>query len=976
MMDISEKNFEAQIEHILRNTHGYQKRESSDYDAGLCLIPNDVMDFILATQPDVWDKLKKVYGDNARAKFLTRLAEQIEKRGTLDVLRNGIKDAGVRVQLVYFRPSSGLNEVTQRQYQANLFSIVRQLHYRADRKSLDLGLFVNGLPIFTAELKNPFTGQNVHHARRQYSVDRDPRDPLLQFGRCLIHFAVDPDQVYMTPHLRGEKTFFLPFNRGRNGGAGNRPIPGNFATVYLWEEVWAKDSVLNLLDQFIHTVELEDENGQPTGERRLIIPRYHQLDAVRRLIADVQSNGVGGRYLIQHSAGSGKSYSIAWLAHQLASLHNTQDQRVFDSIIVITDRRVLDRQLQSSVRQFEQVRGMVENIDQTSRQLRQALADGKQIIVTTLQKFPMIVGEMTALSGSRFAVIIDEAHSSQSGESVKSMKAVLRVADLDAAEAEEGEPEPRTYEDEIIESIQQRRQPPNVSMFAFTATPKAKTLELFGRKLPDGHFEPFSLYSMRQAIEEGFILDVLENYITYKTYWHLLKTVADDPMYESKKAQRVLRRFVDINRHTIEQKIAIIVQHFDEHVAGRIAGQAKTMIVTRSRLHAVRYVQALRQYLRDHDYPYEALVAFSGTVRDNDVDYTESSLNGFPDKQTAEQFKTGRYRFLVVANKFQTGFDQPLLYAMYVDKKLSGVHAVQTLSRLNRTRPDKDGTLVLDFANDADEIQKAFAPYYDRTILSEATDHNLLYDCETELRVFGLYTDDEVNRFAVVYFTPNATQNQLHAPLDPVVVRYLELSADLQHGFRSKLEDYIRLYAFLAQVIPFDDPDLEKLYAFAKFLRRKLPIEREELPLAIVQNIDLDSLRIHQINSGKITPESGDPILEPMSSTLRFGQNEEMLDPLSAILNDLNTRFGYDFTEADRVTLQFALGQLAESQAVQNSVRVNPPDKVRLTAYQVLEDIFQGVYTSNFDLYKQVTDNERFREALFGWLFEKASVNK
>ncbi|MFZ4816939.1 MAG: type I restriction enzyme subunit R domain-containing protein, partial [Phototrophicaceae bacterium] len=384
----------------------------------------------------------------------------------------------------------------------------------------------------------------------------------------------------------------------------------------------------------------------------------------------------------------------------------------------------------------------------------------------------------------------------------------------------------------------------------------------------------------------------------------------------------------------------------------------------------------LRQYLRDHDYPYEALVAFSGTVRDNGVDYTESSLNGFPDKQTTEQFKTGRYRFLVVANKFQTGFDQPLLYAMYVDKKLSGVHAVQTLSRLNRTRPDKDGTLVLDFANDADEIQKAFAPYYDRTILSEATDHNLLYDCETELRVFGLYTDDEVNRFAVVYFTPNATQNQLHAPLDPVVGRYLELSADLQHGFRSKLEDYIRLYAFLAQVIPFDDPDLEKLYAFAKFLRRKLPIEREELPLAIVQNIDLDSLRIHQISSGKITPESGDPILEPMSSTLRFGQNEEMLDPLSAILNDLNTRFGYDFTEADRVTLQFALGQLAESQAVQNSVRVNPPDKVRLTAYQVLEDIFQGVYTSNFDLYKQVTDNERFREALFGWLFEKASVNK
>ena len=632
---------------------------------------------------------------------------------------------------------------------------------------------------------------------------------------------------------------------------------------------------------------------------------------------------------------------------------------------------MLDRQLQRSVRQFEQVRGVVENIDQTSRQLKQAIEDGKQIIVSTLQKFPVIVNEIDALSGNRFAVIIDEAHSSQSGESAKSLKAVLKVDNLADAEAEEGESEPRTYEDAIVESIRQRKQPPNVSMFAFTATPKSKTLELFGRQMPDGHFEPFSLYSMRQAIEEGFILDVLENYITYHTYWRLLKTVDDDPRYKSGKAQRVLRRFVDLHRHTIQQKVEIIADHFDQHVSGKIHQKAKAMIVTRSRLHALRYFLALRQYLKDNNYPYEALVAFSGTIRYQGVDYTESSLNGFSDKQTAEQFKAKKYRFMVVANKFQTGFDQPLLYAMYVDKKLSGVHAVQTLSRLNRTHPQKDGTVVLDFANDAEEIRKAFAPYYDRTILSEATNHNLLYDREMELKEFDLFMDGEVDAFAKVFFTPGANQAQLHAPLAPVVGRYDELSKDEQKDFRGVLVDYVRQYAFLSQVIPFEDPDLEKLYVFAKYLRKKLPIEREELPTEVLQNIDLDSLRIDRVSDGKITPEAGEPILDPMTSPLGRGGGEDELDPLSLIIQDLNNRFGYELTEADHMTLKYAVEKLSESDTISNSAQVNPPDKVRMTAYHVLEDIFQDVYESNFDLYKQVTDNERFRQALFGWLFER-----
>ena len=610
------------------------------------------------------------------------------------------------------------------------------------------------------------------------------------------------------------------------------------------EEVWATDSLLNLLEQFIYITDND-------GKKEMIFPRYHQLDAVRRLITDAGEKGAGQRYLIQHSAGSGKSYSIAWLAHQLANLHNARDEKVFDTVVVITDRRVLDRQLQAAIRQFEQTRGLVENIDRTSRQLQQALEDGKKIIVTTLQKFPYVVDEIGKLAGSKFAVIVDEAHSSQSGESVKSLKATLSAGVLEDAQSEEDDPDPPTWEDRIVESMRARKQQDNISTFAFTATPKNKTLELFGERRPAGGFEAFSLYSMRQAIEERFILDVLENYTTYKSYWRLLKKIDEDPEYPSGKAKRLLTKYVDAHPESIGKKVEIIVEHFREHVMPQIRNKAKAMIVTRSRLHAVRTYLELKKYLKRQGYDYGALVAFSGAVNDSGIEFTEAKMNSFPEAQTAGAFHQDENRFLVVAEKFQTGFDEPLLAAMYVDKPLKGVHAVQTLSRLNRIHPDKTSTIVLDFANQAEHIGEAFKPYYEATILSEGTDHNLLYDRERALINYHFYSPNDVDIFAAALYSKRINQQRLRSLLEPVIECVQAATEDERADFRSDLTDYIRLYAFLSQIIPFEDVVLEKLYEFARHLRRLLPADREQLPIEILDNIDIDSYRLRQTSAAR-----------------------------------------------------------------------------------------------------------------------------
>ena len=994
-VDVSERAFEDAIETGLlehaqgalgerRSSYldmkpgGYNQRTAGDYDSNLCLIPRDALDFVLATQPREWEKLTQHHGDQVKERFLKRLSSELRSRGALDVLRNGIKDMGCRFWLAYFRPASGLNEETRMLYRGNLFSFVRQLHYsEKNNKSLDLALFLNGIPIFTAELKNPLTGQSVLDAIHQYRADRDPREPLLAYGRCLAHFAIDPDLVYVTTHLAGPRTRFLPFNRGKFGGAGNPPVllsQSGYPTSYLWEETWAPDSVLDLVRQFIYEVQEEDEQGKKTGKRFLIFPRYQQLDCVRNLITDAREKGTGRRYLIQHSAGSGKTFTIAWLAHQLSTLHGADDRRVFDSIVVISDRRVLDRQLQTAMRQFEQTLGVVENIDTTSRQLKEALESGKTIIVTTLQKFPVIAQEIGSFPGRRFALIVDEAHSSQSGEGAQGPKAVLASASLEAAEEQEsgsvveGEDE---LDNAVLAQMARRKQPGNVSTFAFTATPKSKTMELFGERRPDGSFAPFHLYSMRQAIEEGFILDVLESYTTYRSYWKLYKTIEDDPSYDKAKAAYLLKAYVDLHPHAIEEKVGIMVEHFMAKSRHEIGGKAKAMIVTRSRLHAVRYKLAVDRRLAELGSPFKALVAFSGTVQDGVASYTETGMNGIPEVQTARTFEGLEYRFLVVANKFQTGFDQPLLHTMYVDKKLGGVNAVQTLSRLNRVHPHKSGTMVLDFTNEAADIQAAFQPYFETTILSEATDPNLLYEIQTRLKAFPVYTDEDVNAFAQLSFSGDTTQDQIYAALAPSVDHFSDLQKDEQRDFRSQLADFVKLYSFLAQVLTFLDADLEKLYVFARHLRRLLKVDREELPLEIQQNIDMESYRIQQIGDGKIELERAGDKLEPMRTKEHGETPPEELEALSRIIADLNDRFGIEMGPEHRLTLSQMMDRLDEDAALERAVCVNTPENIRIAFDYKVEQVIQEIVDQNFELYKRITDDAAFGDAIKNHLFDQ-----
>lgn len=973
-----ESGFEEFIAEQLVELHKYRLRVNTSYNKELAMDTELLLEFVQTTQKEQWDKLVEQYGGDAPERFLKRVDEELTSRGLLSVLREGVKDRGVLIRLAFWKPENEKNPETLADYAGNILSVMRQVKYSTQNEnSIDLVLFVNGLPLFTSELKNQFTGQNVIHAISQYKTDRDQKEKLFSFKRCLTHFAIDTEQAYMTTRLTGLTTYFLPFNKGNKGASGNPPAPaGKYKTHYVWEEVWAKDSIFELLTHFIQeiTEEKEDKNGKKRKEEKLIFPRYHQLETVKRLVADARERGPGNNYLIQHSAGSGKSNTIAWTAHRLAELHDTAGHNVFDGVVVVTDRRVLDRQLSDTVKSFSQVTGLVKHVEQGAKELKEALETGVRIITTTLQKFPVIVDAMETIEGKHFAVIIDEAHSSQSGESAADLRQVLT---LDEAEKESIEREKAFKEvaDQVIARQKARKvASPNLSYFAFTATPKQKTLELFGvEEAITGKFGPFALYSMKQAIEERFILDVLKNYTTYETYFGLLKKVENDPEFDKKKAQRLMIGYVERHDHAIESKVKIMAEHFVEKIAPLIGGKAKAMIVTKSRLHAVRYKRAFDTYLKEKGYGYKALVAFSGSVKDVDtkLEYTEAQMNGVPENQTAEVFKDDAYKFLIVAEKFQTGFDQPLLSAMYVDKTLGGVSAVQTLSRLNRTTYGKEETFVLDFVNNTDDIKEAFQPYYTTTILSDGTDPNILHDLEREVRGFKFFSDLEVNGFVEELFS-GATPDKLNHIIDGVVQRIQgeNLTEEEMEDFKSTVFQYLKKYGFISQIVTFEDPQLEKLYLFLKYLIRKLPKRENPLPYEVLEAINMESYKIQKKVETAITLEHKDGLLEPMTGGDGKGPTDEDIDLLSKIIKEINDRYGTNFSDSDRVILNDLSRRLMKSDVLRGSVENNSRDAAKLKFDQLFQDELVGVLDNHFSLYQKLDQSPELKKFVQERVFE------
>lgn len=973
-----ESGFEEFIQDELVRLHGYRARQNSSYDKKLCMDTELVLEFVKNTQKDSWGKVVEQYTDEAEQKFLQRLDEEISARGLLSVIREGVKDRGVNIRLAYWKPENDKNSETLADYSENILSVIRQVKYsEKNENSIDMVVFVNGLPVFTMELKNQFTGQNVINAISQYRTDRDQKEKLLSFKRCLTHFAVDTDQAYMTTRLTGLNTYFLPFNKGNKGSSGNPEAPkGKYKTHYLWEDILSKDSVFDLLCNFIQEVteEREDKNGNKYKEEKIIFPRYHQLDTVRKVVVDAQKNGSGKNYLIQHSAGSGKSNTIAWIAHRLAELHDNYNKNVFDGVVVVTDRRVLDRQLSDTVKSFSQITGLVKHVE-SSAELSESLKSGIKIITSTLQKFPVIVETIEKTEGKKFAVIIDEAHSSQSGESAADLRQVLT---LDEAEKEEEREEKafKTIEDQIVERMKARKvSSPNLSFFAFTATPKQKTLELFGNEdLLTGKFVPFSLYSMKQAIEEKFILDVLKNYTTYETYFGLLKKVEDDPEFDKKKAQRLLIGYVERHEHAIDKKVAIMVEHFEEKIAPLIDGRAKAMVVTKSRLHAVRYKIAFDKYLKQKGYSHKTLVAFSSTVKDVDtkLEYTEGQMNGISESKTAEEFKKDEYKFLIVAEKFQTGFDQPLLSVMYVDKKLGGVNAVQTLSRLNRTTYGKNDTFILDFVNETEDVKESFQPYYTTTILSEATDPNILHDLEREVRGFKFFTDFEVNGFIEEYFA-GATPDKLNNIIDGVVSRINEenLTDEEIEGFKTTAFDYLRKYAFISQIVTFEDPQLEKLYIFLKFLIKKLPRRKIILPYEVLEAIDMETYKIEKKGEIDVLLENKDGEIDPMGrGEKNKTETEDERDMLSRIIKEINERFGTNFTDADKVILNDLTKRLYRSEILKGSVQNNSKDSAKLKFDELFQNELVDMLDGHFNLYQKLDQSPELKKFVQERVFE------
>lgn len=985
--DTTEKGLESHITNYLVNESSFIQRQSNDYNNQTYLDEEVLFQFLEATQPKAVEKLKKYHKELYQQKIVKRINDQIQAKGIIEVLRKGIVDGftDTKIKLFYDKPVSSYNASANALYQANVFSVTRQVYYSTkNRNSLDMVVFINGLPIITFELKNELTSQNVQHAIKQYKTDRDPNEELFRLGRLVVNFAVDSEEVWMCTQLKGESSYFLPFNKGNNNGAGN-PTNGGIKTDYLWKEILTKNSLTDIIQNFAQLIteekEYTDEKGnkRTKKENKLIFPRYHQLSAVRQILANAQEHGSGQKYLIQHSAGSGKSNSIAWLAHQLIGLHDkTGTKNIFDTAIVVTDRRVLDAQIRENIKQFQQVNGVVEAITEGSKQLKTALEEGKKIIITTIQKFPHIVEEIGELPGTNFAIIIDEAHSSLSGQMARKLNESLSKLNdedelkEDLEDYDENESGEVTGEDLIRTLVKSRKLLPNASYFAFTATPKNKTLELFGVPFEDGEttkFKAFHLYSMKQAIEEGFIKDVLQNYTTFQSYYSLLKKIEDDPEYDKTRAQKKLKAYVESHDHAIKKKSKLMIDHFLENVIQkkRMGGKAKAMMVTSSRKNAVQYKKAFDAYLKSINSPYKAIVAFSGEIEGE----TEASLNGFSSSSIPSEFEKSEFRFLLVANKFQTGFDQPLLHTMYVDKKLGGVNAVQTLSRLNRSHPLKQETFVLDFANKAEEMEAAFKPYYECTILGEATDPNKLFDLQDALDNFQVYTRDQIEEFSNKILA-NVSVDQLHAILDESAAIYRnDLEEEQQADFKAKVKTYVRLYIFLSQIVPFENPYLERLYIFLNHLQNKLGGETSlDLAKGVLDNIDMDSYRLQLESTTNIALEQGDD-LSPMPTEMRGGSSDPEIDRLSNILQTFNDRYGTEFEDADKVRqmAENIAADVAKNNELISSIQHSDDQNARITSDKIVGEELLKHITTNFDLYKLYSDNKEFKEDFSAMMF-------
>ncbi len=1003
-VDMSEKGFETLIMRAMTGVDGLMVPAEIDptanrspdgvgcyagspknFDRGVAIDTAQLVAFLTNTQSAKLDKLglgdsTKLDNPTART-FLKRLSDEIGKRGVIDVLRKGISHGPVDVGLFYGTPSEG-NVKARLLNELNRFSMTRQLAYSNDqtKRELDLGLFINGLPIATFELKNNTTKQTCADAVAQYKKDRDAREMLFRLGRCVVHFAVDDAEVRMCTYLDGAGSVFLPFNRGNNGGRGNPPNPNGMRTSYLWEEVLAPDSLTNIIENFAQVVETKDLK---TGKKRRtqVFPRFHQLDVVRSALADVAANGPGKRYLIQHSAGSGKSNSIAWLAHQLIGVRRGGGN-VFDSVIVVTDRRILDDQIQATIKGFMQVGATVGHATH-SVDLKRLIEQGRKIIVTTVQKFPFITAEISGDASRTYAIIIDEAHSSQGGKASGAMNRALGevTPDVDVDIDVDVEPDAEDVVNvELDRLIASKKLMTNASYFAFTATPKNKTLEMFGEALPpDGEgrvrHRPFHSYTMKQAIEEEFILDVLKAYTPVSSYYKLIQKTDDDPEFDTKKANKKLRHYVESNDHAIRLKAEIMVDHFHEQVIARrkIEGQARAMVVCNGIERTIQYFLAIRDYLIERKSPWAAIVAFSGEYEYLGVRHTEATLNGFPSGQIASEFQRDPYRYLVCADKFQTGYDEPLLHTMYVDKPLAGIKAVQTLSRLNRSRKGKTDCFVLDFQNSVDAIVEAFQSYYQTTILSEETDPNKLHDLKRDLDDAQVYSQDQLDEFVTLFLGGAADRGPLDAILDVCVDTYgARLDEDQQVDFKGKAKAFCRTYAFLSAVLPFSNRGWEKLSILLNLLVAKLPAPAEDdLAQGILEAIDMDSYRVEKLATMALALADNDAEIGPVPVSGGGAKPDPKLDRLSNILKQFNEMCGTLFDDSDRVLARFrddVAPKVAADLAYQNA-KANTPHTARLAHDQALAKVMQLLLKDDTEVYKQFVENESFRRSVLDLVY-------